>query len=72
MFFHRHETLDRARDRYRVKMCIYMMIACVLICIVQIIRGKNAAERGESVVKSNLDWHKQYNEAAAASAKKEN
>lgn len=41
-----------------------MMIACTIICIIQIIRGKQAAERGESVVKSNLEWHRQYNEAA--------
>lgn len=33
--------------------------------------GKKAAERGESVVKSNQDWHKQYNEAAAAKENKE-
>lgn len=50
-------------------MCIYMMIACIGICIVQVIRGKRAAERGESVIKSNLDWHREYNESAA---KKEN
>ncbi|XP_055321373.1 UPF0389 protein GA21628 [Sitodiplosis mosellana] len=64
------ETLDRARDRFRVKMCIYMMIICVLICIVQIFRGKNAAERGESVVNTNLEWHRQYNEGVTT--KKEN
>lgn len=68
-FFFRHETLDRARDKWRVKMCIYMMIATLLICIVQIIRGKNAAERGESVVNSNLEWHRHYNEAAAKKEK---
>ena len=25
--------------------------------------GKNAAEKGESLTKSNLEWHKQYNES---------
>ncbi|XP_031616703.1 UPF0389 protein CG9231-like [Contarinia nasturtii] len=64
-----HETLDRARDKFRVKMCIYMMVVCVIFCIVQIIRGKKAAERGESVVNSNMEWHRKYNEEAA---KKEN
>lgn len=57
--------MDRARDRFRVKACIYMMIVCIGLCIVQVLRGKKAAERGESVVKSNLEWHRQYNEAAA-------
>lgn len=53
-------------------MCIYMMIVCVLCCIIQVIRGKRAAKRGESVVNSNLEWHRQYNETAAnkAAAKK--
>lgn len=41
-----------------------MMAVCVVICIIQIVRGKQAAERGESVVKANLDWHREYNEAA--------
>lgn len=68
-FICRHETLDRARDKWRVKMCIYMMVACTFICLIQIFRGKKAAERGESVVKSNMEWHRQYNEAAS---KKEN
>lgn len=27
--------------------------------------GKSAAEQGESVVKSNLDWHKKYNQSKA-------
>lgn len=62
--FPRHETLDRARDKFRVKSCLWMMVACTVICIVQIVRGKQAAERGESVVQANLDWHREYNEAA--------
>lgn len=65
----RHETIGRARDKWRVKMCIYMTIISVGICIVQVIRGKKAAQRGESVTNANMEWHRQYNEAAA---KKEN
>lgn len=30
-----------------------------------IISGKKAAKRGESVVKMNQDWHREYDEAAA-------
>lgn len=61
-----HDTLDRARDRARVKACIYMSFATVLGCIIMIMSGKKAAKRGESVSKSNLEWHRDYNEAAAA------
>lgn len=71
-FFCSQETLDRARDRFRVKMCIYMMIACIIISIVQIVRGKKAVERGESVVNTNLEWHRKYNETAGSTTKKEN
>lgn len=59
----RAKTLENARDRFRVKACIYMMLVCIVACIVQVIRGKNAAERGESVVNANLEWHRQYNES---------
>lgn len=41
-----------------------MMLVCIVACIVQVMRGKSAAERGEGVVKSNLEWHRQYNEAS--------
>lgn len=65
-YYYRHETLDRARDRFRVKVCIYMMIATLIGCIIMIVSGKRAAERGESVSKSNMEWHREYNAAAAA------
>lgn len=66
--FYRIETINRARDQCRVKACIWMMILCVGGCIIQIVRGKRAAERGESVTQANIDWHQQYNEAAKKDA----
>lgn len=30
--------------------------------------GKKAAGRGESVQKANIEWHREYNEKAAADA----
>lgn len=48
-----------------------MMVATVIGCIIMIISGKRAAQRGESVTKWNLDWHREYNEAAAAKEKAE-
>lgn len=39
-----------------------MVVATVVGCIVMIVSGKRAAKRGESVQKTNLDWHKKYNE----------
>lgn len=50
-------------------MCNYMIVATILGCIAMIYSGKQAAERGESVAQMNLDWHKKYNDEAAANEK---
>lgn len=42
-----------------------MVVATIIGCILMIISGKKAAKRGESVVKMNQDWHREYDEAAA-------
>lgn len=68
MFFffslHSVETINRARDQCRVKACLWMMLLCVGGCIIQIVRGRRAAERGETLAQSNREWHRQYNESA--------
>lgn len=45
-------------------MANYMMLATVIGCIFMVISGKKAQERGDTVQKMNLDWHKEYNEKA--------
>lgn len=52
----------RANDKFRIRVANVMMVLTVIGCFIMVISGKNAAERGESVQKMNLDWHKQYNE----------
>lgn len=39
-------------------------------CLVMVWSGKKAQERGDTVQKMNLDWHKEYNEQSAAEAAK--
>ncbi|XP_055609394.1 UPF0389 protein CG9231 [Uranotaenia lowii] len=71
--FINQEVMERCRNQVRIKIANYMMVATALGCILMIISGKRALERGESVQKMNLDWHKEYNERARAeeaSAKK--
>lgn len=41
-----------------------MMFATAFGCVLMVYSGKKAAERGESVAKYNLDWHKEYNAKA--------
>ncbi|XP_055373468.1 UPF0389 protein CG9231 isoform X1 [Condylostylus longicornis] len=59
------ETMERCRNRMRIKVANIMMVLTAVGCIVMVISGKNAMGRGESVTKQNLDWHKKYNEDKA-------
>ncbi|XP_065084568.1 UPF0389 protein CG9231 [Ochlerotatus camptorhynchus] len=58
------DVMERCRNQVRIKMANYMMLATVIGCIIMVISGKRAQERGDSVQKMNLDWHKEYNEKA--------
>uniref|UniRef100_A0A2M4AU23 Putative conserved plasma membrane protein n=1 Tax=Anopheles triannulatus TaxID=58253 RepID=A0A2M4AU23_9DIPT len=60
------EKMERVRNQVRIKVANYMMIATAIGCIIMVISGKKAQERGESVSQMNLDWHKEYNEKARA------
>uniref|UniRef100_A0A182JP53 Uncharacterized protein n=1 Tax=Anopheles christyi TaxID=43041 RepID=A0A182JP53_9DIPT len=60
------EKMERVRNQVRIKIANYMMIATAIGCIIMVISGKKAQERGESVSQMNLDWHKEYNEKARA------
>lgn len=70
------DVMERCRNQVRIKIANYMMLATAIGCVIMIVSGKRAQERGETVQKMNLDWHKEYNAkakqedaAAAASAK---
>lgn len=58
------DVMERCRNQVRIKMANYMMLATVIGCIIMVISGKQAQERGDTVQKMNLDWHKEYNEKA--------
>lgn len=58
------DVMERCRNQVRIKLANYMMIATVIGCVIMILSGKKAQERGETVQKMNLDWHKEYNENA--------
>lgn len=55
------DTMEKARNKARIKLANYMMAATVLACLGMVISGKRAAERGETISKMNLDWHKEIN-----------
>lgn len=58
------DVMERCRNQVRIKIANYMMVATAIGCIIMIFAGKKAQERGESVQKMNLDWHREYNEKA--------
>lgn len=52
-------TMERCRNLMRIKISNYMMIATAIGCISMVFLGKQAAKKGESLGKINLEWHKQ-------------
>ncbi|XP_023313230.1 UPF0389 protein CG9231 isoform X1 [Anoplophora glabripennis] len=59
-------TIERARNRMRIRIANYMMLATAVGCIIMIYSGKQAAKRGESVQKQNIEWHRKIKEEAKA------
>lgn len=56
------DTMERARNRMRIKISNVLMALTIVGCVLMVISGRQAAERGESVQKANLEWHRKYNE----------
>ncbi|CRK91348.1 CLUMA_CG005021, isoform A [Clunio marinus] len=63
------DVMERTRNKIRIRVANIMMVLTALACVAMVWSGKNAASRGESVQKMNLDWHKEYNEKSLAEAK---
>lgn len=61
-------VVERARNRMRIRIANYMMLATAIGCIAMVYSGKRAAKRGESVTKDNIEWHRQLREDAQAAS----
>ncbi|CAH1985159.1 unnamed protein product [Acanthoscelides obtectus] len=55
-------TMERCRNRMRIKISNYMMAATALGCFAMVYLGKRAAKSGDTVVKQNIEWHKKIKE----------
>ncbi|BFF97133.1 uncharacterized protein DMAD_05615 [Drosophila madeirensis] len=66
------DEMERVRNKMRIRLANIMILLTVVGCGIMVYSGKQAAKRGESVTKMNLEWHKQFNElkpeGAAAAA----
>lgn len=57
-------VMERARNRMRIRIANYMMLATALGCCLMVYLGKSDKAKGDSIVKRNLEWHRQINEEA--------
>lgn len=60
------DVMEKSRNKIRIRLANVMMLLTAIGCIFMVWSGKKAAERGETVQKMNLDWHKEYNEQKVA------
>lgn len=60
------DTLERARNKARIKFNLMMAAATLFACLLMVYLGKKARNEGVSVVKINEEWHKRINEEAKA------
>ncbi|KNC30903.1 hypothetical protein FF38_09311, partial [Lucilia cuprina] len=65
------EVMERCRNTIRIRLANIMMALTVVGCGIMVYSGKEAAKRGETVTKQNLEWHKRYNELHGVKEKKE-
>lgn len=67
-YFHSQDQMERCRNKIRIKLANVMMGLTVIGCAIMVYNGKQAAKRGESVTKQNLEWHNQLNQSANPAA----
>ncbi|CAG9859534.1 unnamed protein product [Phyllotreta striolata] len=53
-------TMEKCRNRVRIKIANYMMLATVIGCFAMVYVGKKEAKEGVSLVKLNQQWHDDY------------
>lgn len=63
------EVMERCRNKVRIRLANIMMALTVVGCGIMVYSGKEAAKRGETVSKMNIDWHKKYNEQTSSEKK---
>ncbi|KAG5897182.1 hypothetical protein JTB14_022543 [Gonioctena quinquepunctata] len=58
--------MERTRNRMRIRIANYMMLATAVGCIAMIYKGKQDAKRGDTLAKQNKEWHAQMRAEAEA------
>lgn len=60
-------TMERCRNLMRIKIANYMMAGTALGCLAMVYLGKQAAKRGDTLSKQNLEWHMQMQQDTESS-----
>ncbi|KAF7271488.1 UPF0389 protein CG9231 [Rhynchophorus ferrugineus] len=55
-------VMERTRNRMRIRIANYMMLATVVGCLTMVYLGKQDAKEGKSIIKQNLEWHRKIKE----------
>jgi len=55
--------MERCRNKMRIRLANIMIALTAVGCAIMVYSGKQAAKKGESVTKMNLEWHKQFNDS---------
>ncbi|XP_050508811.1 UPF0389 protein CG9231 [Diabrotica virgifera virgifera] len=63
-------TMERCRNRMRIKIANYMMAATAVGCLAMVYLGKQDAKKGKTLSQENKDWHAKIK--AEHEAKKDN
>ncbi|XP_066976534.1 UPF0389 protein CG9231 [Macrobrachium rosenbergii] len=63
------DTMERARNKARIKINLMMCAATVVGCLLMVMSGKKAQREGKSLVKMNQEWHRKNKEEAEAEKK---
>ncbi|XP_016959277.2 UPF0389 protein CG9231 [Drosophila biarmipes] len=54
------DVMERCRNKMRIRLANIMIALTAVGCAIMVYSGKQAAKRGDSVTKMNLEWHKQF------------
>jgi hypothetical protein len=63
MFIFRGDVIHRARSYASVRVNLILIFATAILSAGMVMSGKAARNRGETLQKQNLDWHKHINDA---------
>ena len=57
-----YDEMEKTRNWARIKINVIACVVTGIVCIFMVYSGKQAAKRGESLQKINIEWHKEQNE----------